>query len=147
MKILDLDNLDILEIKKKEVTPIAFDLHTENMIEKPYRVMWNYLESVIEDYLKSITFPIKYADIVLSWTDSSFEKNDLSAMAEIISEFFMAQLTTNELRERESRLSVPPHLRSNKLSRMKLLKLINNKAKIGGFRLCALINGVKFKIV
>lgn len=147
MRILDLENLTIRTIKKNQAKQIVLHIETINSMKKSCKLLLEELSATIENNLKSYAFPIEYADITLIWNDKSIEKQDAENCAELFAEWFMSALTTDEPRERENRLSVPLQLRSNKLSRMKLLKLINNKAKIGGFRLCVLINGTKFKIV
>ena len=146
MRLIDLENLQIVSKSKNEVQVLSAGYHRE-LMDMEYNVGVKVINMLCEDIIAAIKKD--YVCFEIEFIDNTIDNlADEQHVAYLVSSLLITNLTTNELRDRESRLDVPKRLdKVTSISRVSYLKAINYKTAVKGFCGFVSINGHKYYLL
>ena len=146
MRLIDLENLQIVSKSKNEVQVLSADYYSE-LMDMEYNVGVKVINMLCEDIVAAIEKD--YVCFKIEFIDNTIDNlADEQHVAYLVSSLLVTNLTTNEHRDRESRLDIPKQLdKKVNISRVSYLKAINYKTVIKGFCGFVSINGHKYYLL
>lgn len=149
VRLIDFDKLDVIKIQENELKIINITIQQENITYQSIEKMYDLFSKNITEAINSTTIDLNdnlYFKINI--TDSTLNKDGCNLLYQLCSNIIGANIVTNDMRNREPRLRIPPILNTKGflgllwIKRMVNYKTISNK--IGG---SIIINNLEGKII
>lgn len=147
MKLIDLQQLDILNYSSRNIETISVKIAFNHILDMNAKIVIDAIEHEIakqlfeKEEVSNVFFNIEIEDLALAYAENK-------QVADIVSNCLLRVITQPTAREREKRLNMPPNFEKIKLgTRINILNAINYYTHVDAFNAKIIVNKEAFYFI
>lgn len=147
MKLIDLQQLDILNYSSRNIETISVKIAFNHILDMNAKIVIDAIEHEIakqlfeKEEVSNVFFNIEIEDLALAYAENK-------QVADIVSNCLLRVITQPTTREREKRLNMPPNFEKIKLgTRINILNAINYYTHVDAFNAKIIVNKEAFYFI